>query len=464
MFKLLIATLITLLAFASSTIVFPAVNRQGPDVGAILFQGAQINASNYAQFVLELQQKFANLWVAVADGFPSNEPESNMCGYIINQALKDLSSAGLVISNETPFVFIGHSLGGKVIQDYVFNEPLIPVKPIGLILEGSFIERQNYNSFNRIRDLNILTIGGELDGIIRITRMAESIYFDKKDSHRLTLIVEGMNHYQFAGEGQPPKSIEENDFQPEIDNANARSQLTLLIAAFLRVTLKNESQSDQALLQMYLNSTQVLMQPLLDAFIVEGSYNYNPPCCLTRKGVQKEDCTYGSLWSGHSQQVMGSNVTIIATDRFYPAAKVFPEDPLPSIHNKCSGDEKCVLNVTTVSELIYSTDQSKDLAFYPQGAVEIRTKLMSRQSILLAATGVKHDFADTDGGNLCSEINNESLKWAIDKTRAKTLNRYLNKGKQLRIVNDRDLSSFGPLWIWSSIVKQLISFVTVKLL
>ena len=204
------------------------------------------------------------------------------------------------------------------------------------------------------------------------------------------------------------------------------------------------------------------MEPLLDAFMLEGSYNYNPPCCQTKKGVQKEDCTYGSLWSGRSQQVMGSNVMISATDRFYPAASIFPEDPLPSIHNKCSGGETCVLNVTTVSELIYSTDSSDDLAFYPQGAIEIRTKLMSRQSLMLAATGVKHDFAETDGGNLCAEINNESLKWAIDKTPAKTLSRYLNKGKQLRMVNDRDLSSFGPLWIWSSIVKLLIAFINIK--
>lgn len=46
-----------------------------------------------------------------------------------------------------PFFFVGHSLGGVIIQDYLYNESnlnKLPVKMAGLILEGSYVNRKNY--------------------------------------------------------------------------------------------------------------------------------------------------------------------------------------------------------------------------------------------------------------------------------------------------------------------------------
>ena len=56
----------------------------------------------------------------------------------------------------------------------------------------------------------MLTLGAELDGLARVTRMAESYYYNNLDTvkdNTYTILVPGMNHYQFSGEGQPPSNV-----------------------------------------------------------------------------------------------------------------------------------------------------------------------------------------------------------------------------------------------------------------
>jgi len=157
-------------------------------------------------------------------------------------------------------------------------------------------------------------------------------------------------------------------------------------------------------------------------------------------------------------QIMAtSNVTIQSHDRFYPAANIFP-DPLPEIFNTCTKQNDCMLNISTVSELIYASKQIDDDAFQPQAATEIRSKLKSRQAVLQAATGKMQDFDKTDSGSLCGEINSAALGWAIEKTPAEVLMRYHKIGKELVIGDDLDYTNDGPLWIWAPIVNCFQSF------
>jgi hypothetical protein len=54
-----------------------------------------------------------------------------------------------------------------------------------------------------------------------------------------------------------------------------------------------------------------------------------------------------------------TNVSMTVKDQFFPAAQVVP-DPLPIISNRCAAPYGCVLNATTVTELIYSSSQQTD--------------------------------------------------------------------------------------------------------
>lgn len=151
----------------------------------IFIQGTQIEAKNYQKYFEALQSKFTanKLWVAMVE-FPFNVPQPLMIKSRINDGFKQLKDAGFNYKKETPFFFIGHSLGGVMVQDYVLNKDNqedMPAKFAGLVLEGATILRKNYEL---VKDSNlissILTIGGELDGLNRISRMSESVYFDEK--------------------------------------------------------------------------------------------------------------------------------------------------------------------------------------------------------------------------------------------------------------------------------------------
>ena len=69
----------------------------------------------------------------------------------------------------------------------------------------------------------VLTIGAELDGLCRLTRIAEALYTQvtfAEDSATATrampvTTIAGMSHMQFAT-GDAPSHVKALDFQPEV--------------------------------------------------------------------------------------------------------------------------------------------------------------------------------------------------------------------------------------------------------
>ena len=461
--KMFLFLILNLIVICSSTYVLKPVKNveSGLEAGVILIQGALIDSVNYKQFGLQLQSKFpGKLWVSMPQ-FPLSTPEPLLISQEINSAFNSLKQAGCNLNKNMPFFFVGHSLGGIILQEYILdanNRNSLPVKVAGIILEGSYVERKNRDKLTDPNLPNILTIGGELDGVNRITRMAEAYYFDMKNPRFsnfeiITLIVEGMNHYQFAGEGQPPFLVKQNDIQAEISDSDARDKITSLLLSFMKISMNQADSTDKALIQTQLTYTSSILSPLVDALTLEGYYYFLPPCYKTS---DNKSCTMGTKWSQTSQQIMGSlNYTIRNIDLFFPASQVMP-DPLPHILNNCFSPfvDNCILNTSTVSEAVYNEQVENDSSLEPIAATEIKSKLSSRQSILFAATGIKYDFKVTDGGNLCGDINNEALKYAFKTAPKATLSRYNTIGRKLTIGADIDMSNFGPLWIWKSMVSN----------
>lgn len=180
------------------------------------------------------------------------------------------------------------------------------------------------------------------------------------------------------------------------------------------------SPTDDILLKASIEITQDLANPLIEGFEQEGSYHFNTPC-YQLKNPEGSGCTQGSPWSEFAQKMMGTlNVSMQVTDSFHPVYQINPVH-LPAIHNKCSTPNGCTLNVTTVSEPIYGWFDGQDVSLEPVAASEIKTKMMSRQQVIISATGQISPLNDTDGqGTNCADINQASIDWAKSKPSLKT--------------------------------------------
>jgi len=174
------------------------------------------------------------------------------------------------------------------------------------------------------------------------------------------------------------------DFKAEISDSQAIDKITSMMAAFINVNSDRIDNDSIAYLKMNAALTKIFTEPIITALKLEGSPRIQRTC--EKNVTNQENCTRGSDWSVRANEIMaGSGVKLIATDNWLGSVPV----ELPSIENKCSGLRlsECVLNVTSMSALVYSDDESG-----PSGAIEIRTKLMSRQALLLAFTGIKFEF------------------------------------------------------------------------
>jgi hypothetical protein len=166
-----------------------------------------------------------------------------------------------------------------------------------------------------------------------------------------------------------------------------------------------------------IGKSKSVVQPLLDAMEMEGSYNLKPPC-YTKPLVnaQSPSCFHGTPWNAqYSQAIMGGNLpgTKMSVDNDDNHHEVQDTNPihLPEIDTSCASDSKgCTIKTITVSEAIYGTLDSADTGYYPVSASEIKTKLTSRQNIQEHAGITNADFHTLDEeGNRCADINDASI-------------------------------------------------------
>ncbi len=75
--------------------------------------------------------------------FPFDVPEPVAVQSVMSSLFQQFKSQGFNFDQNTYFFFCGHSLGGIVVQNYIFSlkKDQLPFKYGGLILEGSFVTR-----------------------------------------------------------------------------------------------------------------------------------------------------------------------------------------------------------------------------------------------------------------------------------------------------------------------------------
>ena len=483
-----------------SYFVPPVAGKTGPEMAVMLIQGASCVPGAYKPFVAALQAASpARLWVGVPE-FIADTPEPVQFGSKVDEIYGEMQGAGM---NATFTAYLAHSLGGVMSQIHLAGGGVPNVD--ALVLYGSTLLRSNRNSF----PYPVLTVDGDLDGLLRITRQAEAFYNQVTLPHGAdgaaaaagafpVVVHPGMTHWSIAS-GTPPSNVVNNDLAPEVSEAAGHATLAKTVSTFLalRSAAKGSAAAAAAAkdLGAEVAATGALVKPLLDAMQLEGHHYLNTPCesdfptnptCgypiwpgkalgpFTPKPpnpLPPANCTCGSAWvQAHAQRMMAgpqfaANATVLGHDSFHDVSDVEPFH-LPHIFSPAPGTtcapgtaadgsgsgSGCVINSTTVTMPIYDVKDDLDTGLYPICATEFRTKLKSRQACLEAAgfTGVNFTASDSLNVATCGSINQAALDWALANASPAAKARYLSaKGQPLTIVDDvyAGIGPTGPKWI-----------------
>ena len=418
--------------------------KQGrPQVGMVFIQGAQIKPEQYIPLATAIQNASNNsLWVGIPD-FTFDIPEPIEISEKVERVIKSLQMAGM---NTTSIFFAAHSLGGISLQDYLYKNPSMG---FAQVLMGSFLMRKYRN---QTYPVPTLTIGGELDGLCRVTRIMEAYYHsimhsgNRNDSIKScpVTIIEGMSHMQFAS-GDPPQLVKDRDLRPEISYEQAHKAVASVVKAFFELHLGRSGSF--SIIAKAVDNTGLFMVPIVTAFELEGYHNFKPPC---NGNPPSQACTLGSKWSEHAQDIMGSLKEAILndSDAFHPVWQINPVH-LPHIMNKCSSPTKgCMLQTKSVTQNIYDELDKMDTGYVPISASEMRVKMSSRQAIMEAAGYPNVNFNTSDGSSICKIINQASYNWALLNASKITVMRFQKFGEPYVMGEDEGPYNAGPLWIW----------------
>ena len=78
---------------------------------------------------------------------------------------------------------------------------------------------------------------------------------------------------------------------------------------------------------------------------------------------------------------------------------------------------------------MYEKLDELDTGYYSVAASEIKTKISSRQAVQIKAGNADIEFADSDEtGNLCADINQQSIDWAYERLSPAAKTNYDNYG------------------------------------
>jgi len=403
-----------------------------------------------------------NVWVGIPE-FLDDIPEPLTVEHHVQTTFNELRSKYLFPGNQT--YLAAHSLGGVMSQMYAKGKSSF-IK--GLILMGAVLlrnTRQINTQGKTVFDFDVptLTLSAELDGLMRISRAAEgywhqSVNIQKSQQGNFPLIaMQGMSHSSFMDFSMLPSAVKSNDIQPEVSENMGYALASTVMVSFISSQEGNKSAWIPS--EEFIQYTGEFMKPLLEAMELESSYNLKQPCYNhALVNDKRPGCFQGSPWTEHAQKVMGGNISrlnadITTMDNFHRVYTINPVH-LPQINNSCPPAMKyqrmeCMLQSITVTENYYHRLNVFDTGKFEVGAVEMKAKLMSRQSVQVAAGDKQADFHKTDEvGNRCGDINKEALQWALSKANQNAMERYNKYGKKLVIGDDLGPYNAGPLWIW----------------
>ena len=461
---------------ASSQQLLKPIKSGTKQVGVVFIQGAQIPPEAYIPLAKRIQSESSLSIYVVIPAFALNTPEPLVLSGGIEKGIQSMHDAGL--DKEADIVLMGHSLGGAMLQDYVFKCKFCKSQ---VLMGAGLLRKYRNGSAGNQYPVNTLMIDGTLDGLYRVTRQAENYYHYV--AHRTSgskpldfpvVVYEGVSHMQFAS-GPPPFLVKKSDLKPTVSEAEAHNMTARTIALYLDVQLQTLNAGNAAkALQSEVDQTGTLMEPLINALEQEGFKHFLNPCNTDynmpsqcpfyprypgkqRSGTNPSNCLCGTPWTSEvAMRVMGglgddTKVKYDVVDGIHAVSDINPIH-LPHVWSPVcpNEDDGCTLNLTTVTEQVYSKLDSFDTGYSYTSASELRVKMMSRQSVWMSVGRKNVNFTETDVvPDICADINKLAWQYALKNAGPVALKRFKEIGEPLVFGKDLGPYNAGPLWIYN---------------
>jgi len=360
-------------------------------------------------------------WVSIIS-FPFNTVTVRGIEEGIEQSIERVREQGFKNVSRSDILVVGHSAGGAF-----GTGPVGEGGYGGMVQLGSVVSGAALPSF----PVPTLTLAGELDGLMQITRVAEEFRFcrdllaagrEEEAIGRIPVVVlPGINHAQMCNGFVQGKILEE-DFEPEIPQAEATVYLARVISAFFQMLrVEGAGGNSYNYLKSLVLETQVYVQAFLQAQDDDkGAWctrtqtivaNLADPSLLSLTNVPEPD--YESFKKSKASLEVREGIAYITTHSFENYTPL-PEAP----KGEAAG---------TFSE--------------GRAAAELGCKTKNQDAVVRELGQVERG----DEGS-CREVHKAMLEEILKGVANRTRERYEEKGKQVELLPDRD-SQTGGEWV-----------------
>jgi pimeloyl-ACP methyl ester carboxylesterase len=237
--KAILCSLFAALAAGDDTFFLkPAAGKSGEEIAVVIIQGASCPPGGYQPLgeAIQAASPFP-VWIGVPE-YIQDIPEPAQFGSKLDDVLGRMATAGMT-TNRT--IIAAHSLGGVMSQIYLTS---LGGHAEALVLMGATVLRSN-------RDYDfpfpILTIDGELDGLLHVTRQAEAYYHQvskaggpsaavSNPTGQPVVLLDGLNHWSFSS-GTPPSNVASHDLKAEVTEEQGHAVAAAAISNWVTMRL-----------------------------------------------------------------------------------------------------------------------------------------------------------------------------------------------------------------------------------